>query len=71
MNSGKNDYQFESLERYHGGIDDVKKTIEDCPKCQSKMVLSHYSDNGNLILHETARCIECDFGQRKVIHVLN
>jgi C4-type Zn-finger protein len=70
MNS-KNDYQFEAYERYHGGIDEVKKTIEDCPQCQAKMVLSHYSDSGNLILHETARCIECDYGQRKIIHSLN
>ena len=64
-------FEFERYEKYVGGPDAVKKAIEDCPKCGSKLVLSHFSDSGNLLVHETARCFECDFGGRKVIHALN
>lgn len=70
MNSTK-DYEFEHFEKYFGGPDQVKKTIENCPKCGSKLSLSHFPDSGNLIVQETARCLACDFGQRKTIHVLN
>jgi len=65
------DYEFEQLEKYHGDADTVKKVIENCPKCGAKLVITHYPDSGNLIVQETSRCLDCDFGQRKVIHVLN
>ena len=70
MSSSK-DYEFEYYERYFGSPGNVKKIMEDCPCCGSKMVISHQSDNGTLLLHETSRCSECDYGGRKLIHVIN
>ena len=70
MNSSK-DYEFETFEKYYGDFDQVKKTIENCPKCGAKLSVSHYPDSGNLLVQETSRCLSCDFGQRKVIHILN
>ncbi len=70
MDSAK-DFEFEHFEKYFGNIEQVKKIIENCPKCGAKMSLSHFPDSGNLLVQETARCVQCDFGQRKVIHILN
>jgi len=72
MNSRDNDsYEFEYLEKYYGDIHFVKKTIENCPSCNSKLVLSHNADSGSLLVHETARCFDCDYGGRKLIHIMN
>ena len=65
------DYEFEAFERYFGNADNVKECIENCPNCGNKFSFSHFPDSGNLIVQETARCLACDFGQRKIIHVLN
>lgn len=65
------DYDFEFLEKYFGTPDDVKRKIENCPSCGEKMILTHFSDSGNMLVQETARCQCCDFGQRKVIHIIN
>ncbi len=65
------DYEFESFEEYFGDVKSVKEKIENCPKCGSKLAMSHFSDVGNMLVQETARCTQCDFGQRKVIHVIN
>ena len=70
MSSSK-DYEFEYYERYYGAASTVKEIMENCPCCGHKMIFSHYSDNGSLLLHETARCAECDFGGRKLIHSIN
>ncbi len=69
MNS--KDYEFEKYEKYYGGPEEVKKSIEDCPKCRRKLSFSHFPDSGNLLVQETSRCLHCDFGQRKIIHTLN
>lgn len=65
------DYEFEFQEKYFGSPDDVKKKIENCPECGEKMIISHFSDSGNMLVQETARCHHCDFGQRKIIHIIN
>lgn len=64
-------YEFEHYEKYAGDAEEVISIMEDCPTCGVKLVLTHYSDGKNLILQETAKCLECEFGQRKTLYVLN
>lgn len=64
-------YKFENFVEYHGCVEDVKKLIDDCGVCGAKLMLTHLPDYKNLIVQETARCLECGSGNRKVIHVLN
>ena len=63
-------YKFENFVEYHG-IENVKKMIDKCSICGSKLMLTHLPDYKNLLVQETARCLECGSGNRKVIHVLN
>ena len=67
----ESDYKFERYERYFGDIKQVKRIIDDCNICGSKLVLSHLSDYRNLIIQESARCPECGGSGRKIVHVLN
>jgi ribosomal protein S27AE len=69
--SSQSDFKFERFEEYLVSVDDVKKQIDECPVCGSKLLLSHMPDYKNLLVQETARCIECGASDRKVIHVLN
>ena len=71
MDASKRSYEFEEYEKYYGDSVQVKKIIEDCPCCGSKFVMTHVPDAGSLIVEETSRCLDCDFGQKKVIHILN
>ncbi len=64
-------FKFERYEEYWGTADDVKKTMSECKICGSKLLLSHMPDYKNLLVQETARCIDCGSGNRKIIHVLN
>lgn len=65
------DYKFECFEEYYGSPDEVKRIIDDCQVCGAKLVFSHLPDYKNLLIQETARCMECGQGNRKIIHVLN
>jgi len=65
------DFRFERYEEYWGSSDDVKKTMSECKVCGSKLLLSHLPDYKNLLVQETARCIDCGAGTRKIIHALN
>jgi len=65
------DYKFEFYEKYYGNAEQVKKIIDDCKTCGAKLVFSHLPDYKNLIIQETARCLECCNGNRKIIHTLN
>ena len=71
MSSSESDFKFEKFEEYFGPIENVQKQISECRVCSSKLIISHMPDYKNLIVQETARCIECGAGNRKVIHVLN
>lgn len=73
MSSSSNelDFRFEKYEEYYGGADKVKKIMDECNCCGSKLILSHMPDYKNLLVQETARCMECGSGNRKVIHILN
>ncbi len=64
-------FKFERFEEYYGTAEDVKKTMSECKVCGSKLLLSHMPDYKNLLVQETARCIDCGSGNRKIIHVLN
>ena len=66
-----NEYKFECYEQYIGDTDDVLKKIDDCQSCGSKLVFSHFPDYKNLLIQETARCLDCGSGNRKVIYVIN
>lgn len=65
------DFRFEQFEEYWGTADNVKKIMGDCNICGSKLLLSHLPDYKNLMVQETARCIDCGSGTRKIIHALN
>ncbi|MBD63750.1 MAG: hypothetical protein CME62_00970 [Halobacteriovoraceae bacterium] len=65
------DFKFEKFEEYWGTAENVQKIMGHCRICGSKLLLSHLPDYKNLIVQETARCIDCGEGNRKVIHVLN
>lgn len=67
----ESDFKFEKFEEYFGDIGQVRKIINDCGHCGSKLVLTHLSDYKNLIIQETARCPECGQGKRKIIHIIN
>ena len=67
----ESDFKFEKFEEYFGDIKQVKKIIDDCIFCGSKLVFSHLSDYKNLIIQETARCPDCGNGKRKMIHIIN
>lgn len=70
-NETNNDYKFACYEEYYGTADDVKKMISECKVCGSKLMLSHLPDYKNLLVQETARCLDCGHGNRRVIHALN
>ena len=65
------EFYVESYESYCGGVDEVIKEIENCPKCGEKFILTHVSDCTNLYVQETAKCLDCDYGARRVYHSLN
>jgi ribosomal protein S27AE len=69
--SSKAELKFENYSEYFGGVEKVKKTIDDCPVCGAKLLLSHLPDYRNLLIQENARCLDCGESHRKVIHVLN
>ena len=71
MSASDGDFKFESFEEYYGTAEEVKKHINECKVCGSKLILSHMPDYKNLIIQETARCIDCGSGNRKIIHVMN
>lgn len=69
--SFEGDFKFERFEEYFGDAKQVKKIIDECKVCGSKMVFTHLSDYKNLLVQESARCPECGNGSRKIIHILN
>ncbi len=69
--SAEVDFKFEKYEDYFGSIDDVQKTICECPVCGAKFTFNHLPDYKNLIIQENSRCMECGHGSKKMIHVLN
>ncbi|MDD0853781.1 hypothetical protein HBN50_11780 [Halobacteriovorax sp. GB3] len=64
-------YEIETYEGYKIEVDEVIKQIEDCPKCGAKLILTHYSDAKNMMMQETSKCLECDYGSRDVLHILS
>lgn len=64
-------YKFEYYEKYLVEADQVEKQINECPVCGSKLLLSHLPDYKNLLVQETARCLDCGNSNRKVIHIIN
>jgi len=71
MSLKDSNYEFECLEKYHGNYEEVTKTIEDCPSCGKKLIITHWADAATLVMEESAKCVECDFGQRKTLHAMN
>jgi ribosomal protein S27AE len=65
------DFDMEFFEKYIGEVDDVVRSMEDCPGCGAKFILTHQSDNGHMLVREIAKCIECDYGSRRTYHQLN
>ena len=65
------DYEFEKYERFIGYAEEVISTIENCPSCGAKFVMTHYSDTYTLLMKETSKCVECDYGARKIYYALN
>lgn len=69
--SQETDYKFACYEEYYGSPDEVKKHMNECKVCGAKLMLSHLPDYKNLLVQETARCLDCGNGNRRIIHVLN
>ena len=67
----ENDYKFFCYEEFYGTKEDISKQIDECYACKSKLVFSHFPDYKNLLVQETARCLDCGRGNRKIIFVLN
>lgn len=67
----KFDYRFENFMEYHGEVEHVKKLMDQCSECGAKLLLSHMSDYRNMIIQETARCLDCGQGTKRIIHIIN
>jgi len=65
------DYKVEDFQSYHGDPMEVKKQIDDCPMCQTKLLFNHLPDYRNLLIQETSRCLNCGHHNKKLIHKLN
>jgi DNA-directed RNA polymerase subunit RPC12/RpoP len=64
-------YKIENYLEYHGSIEEVKKSMDECKTCGSKMLLTHVPDYKNLIIHENAKCLDCGDNSRKIVHIIN
>ena len=67
MNQSK-EYELEFYEKYYGGVEEVKKIMENCPQCSSKMIISHVPDSLNLIMEEGRECPACGHTSKRVLH---
>lgn len=67
----ENDYKLECYEKYYGKKEEIMQRLEQCSYCKAKLVSTHFSDQKNLLIQETTRCLDCGDGTKKVIHVLN
>ncbi|MFW5887896.1 MAG: hypothetical protein ACOCUH_03755 [Bacteriovoracia bacterium] len=65
------DYKFEQYEEYFGGVEEVMRQMDECKVCGSRLVFNHLPDYKNLLIQESARCLECGHDNRKIIHILN
>lgn len=68
--SNDGDFGFEKFEEYFGGVNQVKKTIDECEICGANLVFTHLSDYRNFFVQETSRCPECGGNHKKLIHSL-
>jgi DNA-directed RNA polymerase subunit RPC12/RpoP len=64
-------YKLENFLDYHGSVEEVQKMIDRCPYCGSELLLTHVPDYKNLIIHESAKCLDCGNSNRKIIHIIN
>jgi hypothetical protein len=65
------DYRFENYLGYYGDAEHVKQQISHCTCCGAKLLLSHMSDFKNLMIQETARCLDCGEGTQRIIFCIN
>ena len=65
------EFKFENFQEYFGDAEKVKKQINECKICGSKLIFSHLPDYKHLLVQETARCLDCGEGNRKLIHIIN
>ncbi len=69
--SAEVDFKFETFEEFYGPADEVVKQIEECKVCGSRLIFNHLPDYRNLLIQESAKCLDCGHDNRKIIHVLN
>lgn len=65
------DFKIEQYEEYYGNAKQVKKIIDNCRYCKSKLVFTHLASYKNLYMQEVARCPVCNKINRKKLHILN
>ncbi len=65
------EYQLEDDIEYYGTPEEITRKLDECKVCGSKLSFNHLPDYKNLLLQESARCMECGCTNRKVIHVLS
>jgi len=70
-NEQDSEYEFETYEGYFGSAEDVRRSIDECEECGSKLVFTHLPDYKNLYMQENCRCLECGHVHKKTIHIMN
>lgn len=65
------EFQFECVEKYKISVDEVKEQVQYCSHCGHELIFSHLPDYKNLMMQETAKCMKCGKGSRKLIHIIN
>jgi hypothetical protein len=66
-----NEFKFFCYEEYYGSTEEVIRQIDECYACKAKLVFSHSPDYKNLVVQETARCLDCGRCNRKIIFIIN
>ena len=71
MSSFDPNFKIETFEEYFGCATQVKRYINECDICSSKLIHSHVSDYKNLCLQETSDCPSCGHVSKKKVHIIN
>lgn len=56
---------------YFGDIENIKKEIKECQKCQSNLIFQHVPNYDKLIVKEIIRCACCKSQSIHQLHQLH
>lgn len=69
--SKESDYKIQSMEEFFGDAEMVKRGLEVCDMCGSKLVMGHLTDFDHLLVKESAHCPDCGHQKRKYLHLVH